>query len=74
MGGSGAIDPQALSLLRKCLRYEPEERGTCADLLSHPYFEGFEAKFDEDFKRALLKDKEEAESTLVRKSKKNRKV
>ncbi|CEO95834.1 hypothetical protein PBRA_004547, partial [Plasmodiophora brassicae] len=33
---------------QQCLEYEPANRGTCTDLLRHPYFDGFAQQWEED--------------------------
>jgi len=54
-----ALDKTALSMLKACLRYDPEERDSCAKLLAHPYFAGFEEWFRTEHKQALQRDKED---------------
>ena len=39
------IEPDAMSFLQSTLRYEPASRASCVDLLSSPFFEGFEEWF-----------------------------
>ena len=56
------LDKPALSLLKACLRYDPEERDSCSKLLAHPYFAGFEEWFKQENKAALARDKEEREA------------
>lgn len=58
------LDKAALSLLKACLRYDPEERDSCSKLLAHPYFHGFEEWFRHEHKLALLRDKEDREASF----------
>ncbi len=53
------LDKPTLSMMKTCLRYEPEERDSCSKLLAHPYFAGFEEWFKTEHKQALQRDKEE---------------
>lgn len=50
------LDPLALDVIRQCLRYEPLQRITCAELLRHPYFAGLEEQFGPAYRIALEKD------------------
>jgi len=51
-------DEGSLSFLENCLRYEPEQRQTCAQLMRHPYFtEGdFIPRFEAELKEMLERD------------------
>lgn len=40
------ISLQALNFMKSCLVLEPSSRLTCAELLEHPYFEGFKDWFE----------------------------
>ncbi|XXQ37550.1 Cyclin-dependent kinase 2 like protein [Plasmodiophora brassicae] len=42
------LEKNALMLMHQCLEYEPANRGTCTDLLRHPYFDGFAQQWEED--------------------------
>ena len=48
-------DEDQLSFLQNCLKYEPEARYTCAELMQHPYFteDGFVEWFEEELKSML---------------------
>ena len=39
------LDAAALDLIQRCLTYEPLQRASCAELLRHEYFAGFEDEF-----------------------------
>jgi len=47
-----------LSMMKNCLRYEPEGRCTCEELMNHRYFtdDGFVEWFDEELKQMLERD------------------
>ncbi|KAM9777293.1 cyclin-dependent kinase-like 1 [Neosynchiropus ocellatus] len=40
------LSPQALGVLKGCLRMDPSERLTCEQLLQHPYFHGLRDRSD----------------------------
>lgn len=48
-----------VSVLKKCLRYDPAERESCDQLLLHPYFQGFAEYFDPEMKRSVDQDRED---------------
>lgn len=50
------IDKDALDLMKLCLHYEPEKRGTYQDLLNHPYFAGIEEWYNKELRGILEKD------------------
>ena len=47
-----------LKLLKLCLKYEPDDRCTCEELMNHEYFteDGFVEWFDEELKQMLERD------------------
>ena len=47
-----------LAFMKHCLKYEPEHRYTCSELMQHPYFteDGFVAWFDGELKQMLERD------------------
>jgi len=47
-----------LSIMKNCLRYEPDGRCTCEELMNHRYFtdDGFVEWFDEELKQMLERD------------------
>jgi len=49
---------EQLSFMKNCLKYEPEQRCTCGELMQHPYFteDGFVAWFEEELKQMLERD------------------
>lgn len=49
---------EQLDLMTECLRYEPEQRCTCAELMNHRYFteNGFVEWFDYELKQMLERD------------------
>lgn len=57
-----SLDRAALSVMKKCLRYEPEERETCAQLLQHQYFQGFADWFQNELSTAIQRDKDDLET------------
>ena len=44
--------------MKACLRYEPEKRSTCEELMASRYFteDGFISWFDEELKQMLERD------------------
>ena len=58
------VDPLALDVIRRCLRYEPLQRITSSELLRHPYFGGFEEWYMPVFKAALHDDNAAVISSL----------
>ncbi len=48
---------------QKCLRYEPGERESAAQLLKHPYFHGFRESFEDELRECMEKDRELDDST-----------
>jgi serine/threonine protein kinase len=54
-------DEDQLSFMQNCLKYEPEARCTCAELMQHPYFteDGFVQWFDEELKLMLDRDSQD---------------
>ena len=54
-------DEDQLSFLQNCLKYEPEARYTCAELMQHPYFteDGFVEWFEEELKSMLERDNQD---------------
>ena len=49
---------ELLSFMKSCLRYEPEHRATCGELMEHEYFteDGFVAWFEGELKQMLDRD------------------
>jgi cyclin-dependent kinase-like len=49
---------EQLAMMKSCLRYEPEGRCTCEELMNHRYFtdDGFVEWFDEELKQMLERD------------------
>ena len=47
-----------LVFMRNCLKYEPEQRCTCEELMQHRYFteDGFVQWFEEELKQMLERD------------------
>ena len=47
-----------LGFMKQCLKYEPEARCTCSELMQHPYFteDNFVAWFDGELKQMLERD------------------
>jgi hypothetical protein len=45
------------TLAQRCLKYEPAERATPAELLEDPYFEGCAEFFEQELRKAAFKDK-----------------
>ena len=45
---ASTVRPRLLSFMKSCLRYEPEHRATCGELMEHEYFteDGFVARFE----------------------------
>ncbi|KAL3875407.1 hypothetical protein ACJMK2_033355 [Sinanodonta woodiana] len=71
------ITHQALSLMKECLKLDPDERPTCSQLLKHEFFtkDGFATRFSTEVRvriqketqenplaKSLLKDKEEGDN------------
>jgi serine/threonine protein kinase len=54
-------DEDQLSFMKNCLKYEPEARCTCAELMHHPYFteDGFVQWFGEELKSMLERDSQD---------------
>ena len=54
----GESDIDQLNFMKQCLKYEPEHRCTCSELMQHPYFteDGFVAWFDGELKQMLERD------------------
>jgi cyclin-dependent kinase-like len=50
------IDKDTLDLMKLCLHYEPERRGTYQMLIDHPYFNGIEEWYNKELKAILEKD------------------
>ena len=50
-----AYNKDQLNFMKQCLKYEPEHRCTCSELMQHPYFteDGFVAWFDGELKQML---------------------
>eukprot|EP01136_Pigoraptor_vietnamica_P036101 Opistho-1_new@102195 len=44
-----------LDFMQSCLHLEPNERLTCAQLLDHPYFDGFREWFEVDLRNLMAK-------------------
>ena len=53
-----AYNKDQLNFMKQCLKYEPEHRCTCSELMQHPYFteDGFVAWFDGELKQMLERD------------------
>ena len=53
-----AYPKDQLNFMKQCLKYEPEHRCTCSELMQHPYFteDGFVAWFDGELKQMLERD------------------
>jgi cyclin-dependent kinase-like len=64
-------DPQLVSFMRACLRYDPAERPTAADLLQHPYLAGFSQTFGPVLAEMVDKDAQD-QLAKKRKAKKER--
>eukprot|EP00742_Colponemidia_sp_Colp-10_P002704 GILJ01002891.1.p1 GENE.GILJ01002891.1~~GILJ01002891.1.p1 ORF type:complete len:667 (+),score=99.99 GILJ01002891.1:104-2104(+) len=54
-----SLDKHALSLMKACLKYDPDDRSNCAELSSHPYFNNFTEFFEEELKQLLERDAQE---------------
>lgn len=50
------LHPDLLALIESCLRLEPAERATAAELLEHPFFRGFASRFMPKLGEALRRD------------------
>lgn len=66
-------DEDQISFMQNCLKYEPEARCTCAELMHHPYFteDGFVQWFEEELKSMLERDSQDFKmrQKKIRKSK-----
>ena len=52
------LDQEAMQLLLLCLAPDPNDRPSASELLQLPYFEGVDEMFDDDFRRAIERDRE----------------